>query len=358
MVLQRLLFAQFCWLLACAGFGLHLHTAWVLLALLPTSVAATAAAGASVAGPAGAALGGGLAAIAHLNDQYEEYLAWTLQHQHLHPPTVDPNSLRRPPAPMRTFSRPDFSQRRDFMNEKEFREKFGLSHEAFDYLLSLIKDQITDDEGGRGGNRNSEGPLPPELKLAATLRWLRGASYHDLIYADGFGMSRATFYRTWRVVCVAIVKQPALAMKLMPAIAAWEEGDPSRLARLAAGFGRFTDGCFSHCVGAIDGVQVRAARPASSTAAAASRPRANSASPRNRPACRSRSSGRASARTPTPTRTTRAAASTRSTCRRSPTTRAASRGRLCAPPARCTTRRPSTCRRSPAASPGASDAGT
>ena len=132
---------------------------------------------------------------------------------------------------MRTFSRPDFSRRRDFMNEKEFREKFGLSHEAFDYLLGLIKDQISDSVGGRGGNRNSEGPLPPELKLAATLRWLRGASYHDLIFEEGFGMSRATFYRTWRQVCVAILKQPALAMKLMPAIAAWESGDPSKLAR-------------------------------------------------------------------------------------------------------------------------------
>lgn len=160
---------------------------------------------------------------------------------------------------MRRFDRKvNFAEMRDFLSDNEFRLKYGLNPAAFDHVLDLIKADITDVPGGHGGIRNSA-IVPPEVKLAVTLRWLRGAAYHDLYYE--WGMSRSTFYRTWLRVCRAIMKQPSLALKLPQAIAAWKQGDSSMLSTLAAGFGRFTDGIFNFCVGAIDGVQIKINRP-------------------------------------------------------------------------------------------------
>ena len=248
----RLLCAQCCWLFASVVCGAQLHPAWVLWSILPSSITAGAVTGACAAGPAGCAIGGGLASIVRLHSLF--YQSWQQQHEahHWHPQF---SSGRRPTRPKRKFeAQLDWAAMRDFLSEKEFRLMFGLSSQAFDYVLSLIKDEIKDTPTpGRGGIHASDVVLP-EIKLAVTLRWLRGAQYHDLYYA--YGMSRATFYRTWRRVCVAILKQPAMGLSLMPAIEAWRQGNLRPLSELATGFGRFTNGIFQFCVGAIDGVQV------------------------------------------------------------------------------------------------------
>ena len=268
---SRLVCAQCCWLFASSVCGAQLHPAWVLWALLPSSISAVAVTGAWAAGPAGCAIGGGLAGILHLTSLFER-----MQHDHeahhRHSASARPMHYQSPPTPLRRFERVvDFAQMREFLNAREFRLRFGLSCEAFDYVLGLIKDDITDTPGGWGGIRNSE-ILPPEVKLAVTLQWLRGAQYHQLFYE--WGMSRATFYRTWRRVCLAILKQPALVLKLMPAIEAWRQGDFRPLAELATGFGRFTNGVFQFCIGAVDGVQVARAPPAAAAACRSSEPRA------------------------------------------------------------------------------------
>ena len=241
--------------------GTQLHPALLTWVLLPRHIGACAVSGAWAAGPLGCAVGGGLAGLVQLHDLWRRSEAAGREHQ----PSELPFSsapARSPPTPMRKFERKvDFAEMRDFMSDHEFRLKYGLNSAAFDHLLGLIKDDITDTPGGHGGIRNLA-IVPPEVKLAVTLRWLRGGSYHDLYYE--WGMSRATFYRTWLRVCLAILKQPSLALKLPQAIAAWQQGDSSMLSKLAAGFGRFTDGIFKFCVGALDGVQIKINRPRSS----------------------------------------------------------------------------------------------
>ena len=262
---DRLVCALLFWLFASHVCVAQLHPAWLLWALLPRHVGACAVSGAWAAGPLGCAVGGGLAGVVHLHDlwrRFEEGLRSDHHPAQVQPPFSAPVRARAPPTPMRKFERQvNFAKMRDFMSDNEFRLKYGLNPAAFDHLLGLIKDEITDVPGGHGGIRNSA-IIPPEVKLAVTLRWLRGASYHDLYYE--WGMSRATFYRTWLRVCRAIMKQPSLALKLPQAIAAWKQGDSSMLSKLAAGFGRFTDGIFKFCVGALDGVQIKINRPRSS----------------------------------------------------------------------------------------------
>jgi hypothetical protein len=255
---HRLVCALLFLLFARHACGAQLHPAWLLWALLPGQISAGAVSGALAAGPLGCAVGGGLAGLVHLHDIWRRFEEPRLREHH---PTQSPFAahVRTPPTPMRRFDRKvNFAEMRDFLSDNEFRLKYGLNPAAFDHVLDLIKADITDVPGGHGGIRNSA-IVPPEVKLAVTLRWLRGAAYHDLYYE--WGMSRSTFYRTWLRVCRAIMKQPSLALKLPQAIAAWKQGDSSMLSTLAAGFGRFTDGIFNFCVGAIDGVQIKINRP-------------------------------------------------------------------------------------------------
>ena len=74
--------------------------------------------------------------------------------------------------------------------------------------------------------------MSAEIKLAITLRWLRGGQFHDFILA--YGLSASTFYRlAWRV-CRAICATNVLPMA--DAVAAARRGDESYFRRWAAGF--------------------------------------------------------------------------------------------------------------------------
>ena len=95
----------------------------------------------------------------------------------------------------------------DFLTPIEFRRRYGLSVPAFEYVLGLIRDDITDAADGHGGARNSA-PMPPEMKLAATLRWLRGGSPHDI--EDALGPSFGAFYEYKDQVIDAICAAPEL----------------------------------------------------------------------------------------------------------------------------------------------------
>ena len=55
----------------------------------------------------------------------------------------------------------------DFLSPLEFRQKFGLTHAAFDHVHGLIRLKIVYVKPRRGGARNGV-PLPTELKLQAS----------------------------------------------------------------------------------------------------------------------------------------------------------------------------------------------
>lgn len=164
---------------------------------------------------------------------------------------------RRPRAPMRRFARPvTWDVLTDRYNPREFRQAHGLSREAFDHVLSIIKPLIVDAPAGRGGYRGTA-PLPAELRFSMVLRWLRGASHHEFLVM--YGISISAFYQiVWRV-CRAICNTHSLP--LMSGIAQMRAGDDSYLRSLARGFARYSQNAISNCIGAIDGVQVWIRKP-------------------------------------------------------------------------------------------------
>ena len=142
------------------------------------------------------------------------------------------------------------------LNPLEFRRAHGLSSEAFDAVLALIRPLITDEAGGHGGARNGN-VLPPEIKLHLTLRWLRGGQFHDFL--TPYGVSRTHCYVMFWRVCKAICATHKLPMAA--AVAAARCGDTTPLQRWATGFSAFTLGIINTCFGAIDGVQVLIKKP-------------------------------------------------------------------------------------------------
>jgi len=161
---------------------------------------------------------------------------------------------RRHPGPMRRYQRANWSSTfLDWLTPFEFRRMFGLTQPAFDALLEKIYDDIVDYPSGTWGGVRNAPVVAPALKLAITLRWLRGGSHHDLRLL--FGVSRPTIYRTTVRVMRAICAHHELPLPAAATAAA--AGDDSLLKKLALGFGAKTMGVFGMCVGAIDGVQVR-----------------------------------------------------------------------------------------------------
>ena len=164
---------------------------------------------------------------------------------------------RRRRARMRKFEQLTWdSPKIKGMTDKEFRLAFGLSREAFGFVLSEIQDRITPSPRNWGGARNAP-TLEPALKLAMTLRWLRGGQVRDLTLL--FGVSRNCVYTTAWQICHAICATHTLP--LAGAVAEARAGNHRRLWSIASGFARFTRGVISFCIGAIDGVQARPPHP-------------------------------------------------------------------------------------------------
>ena len=98
----------------------------------------------------------------------------------------------------------------------EFRNLYGLQFEPFMDLLDIIREDIVNTPGGWGGVRSSA-ILPPEVKLAMTLRFLRGWLVPrlenalrrfeiDLSQACGRGQSMLVTFFTY-----GILKVPSIA---------------------------------------------------------------------------------------------------------------------------------------------------
>jgi len=80
------------------------------------------------------------------------------------------------------------------LTDEQFRRMFRLNKAAFNHVLSLITPMIRWKTSpiGRGKYHTQLKPIPPKVKLAATLRWLAGGSYLDICFA--FGISSSIFF--------------------------------------------------------------------------------------------------------------------------------------------------------------------
>ena len=94
----------------------------------------------------------------------------------------------------------DWSYRLAQLNDRQFKQRYRLDKEGFDILARDIKDDTVEYERKRGVRTMRK--IPIEVKLSATLRFLAGGSFVDII--DLHGISQTAFYAFYPCVCLAI----------------------------------------------------------------------------------------------------------------------------------------------------------
>ena len=145
----------------------------------------------------------------------------------------------------RYYRRLNWSERVAFLYDDEFTRMYRVNKAGFNKLAVLIEPHV-DLSYQKYLRRNVE-PVSLELHLALTLRFLAGACIQDLWLQ--YGVSRSYCYDIiWKTVDAINI---ALDIKT-------DFSDIDTCARIAEGFAaKSTEGLFSHCIGAIDGIQIK-----------------------------------------------------------------------------------------------------
>ena len=147
-----------------------------------------------------------------------------------------------------------WEQRVGELTDAEFRRIFWMSRESFGVILSRVRERIKKDE--RRALNGACGVVPPELRLAMMLRFLAGASYLDIGWV--YGVHRSTLYAViWETIEVI---NETLSL-------VFDASDETQMISLADGFmkrGRVGSHLYG-CVGALDGICVKIARPSRSS---------------------------------------------------------------------------------------------
>jgi hypothetical protein len=102
----------------------------------------------------------------------------------------------------RSRVRMDWEKRLASLTDAEFKRTYRMSKETFNMVLEKIRSEIeaVNPNKARG---DLHGPVPAELVLSMTLRYLAGGSYLDIYQMHGVG--RSTLFAAIPVVCKAIV---------------------------------------------------------------------------------------------------------------------------------------------------------
>jgi len=158
-------------------------------------------------------------------------------------------ALARPRASLHKRTRRPFWTTTNALKDSEFRKAFRMDRVNFRGLVEKVRGAITKDER-MGGLRN--GAIEPEIRVAIVLRILSGASDLDLMVL--WGVARPTIYQIFHETSAAIIE--AYPMADFPQ-------DQRRCAELSQGFSssRNNGNPLAGCVGALDGIAVRIAKP-------------------------------------------------------------------------------------------------
>eukprot|EP00873_Tetraselmis_striata_P033163 jgi/Tetstr1/453427/TSEL_040409.t1 len=133
-----------------------------------------------------------------------------------------------------------------------FRRRFKLTRKRFWSLLDVLRPDLELDDLGQRKARNSSGsPVPPECKLAVTLRWLAGSNFADA--EDLYGVGTTTVYSTciWPVV-------EAINNRCKTPFRPFNQED---LQRLADEMTQRSGNTLPGCIGALDGMAVHIGQP-------------------------------------------------------------------------------------------------
>ena len=134
----------------------------------------------------------------------------------------------------------------DAMNDAKFARMFGLNRATFNRLVSQLDPVLKRDE--QKAKNSSGAAIPTRIKLACTLRWLRGGIFHDITF--GFKLGDSTFYSERGVLWPTMMALDDLLEMGFPL------DDEVAKQKLADEFGRFSNGIMQGAVSAVDGLVI------------------------------------------------------------------------------------------------------
>jgi len=156
----------------------------------------------------------------------------------------------------RDRKRLDWDEHRAQLGPMWFQRIYRLDYGTFDHLCDLIRDKIAPNEARANAANARSGPVRAEIKLALALRFLAGASYCDLFWS--YGVSVTTVFKSLHMVMDAIDER--LQNITFPL------DDVNALTSIATGFKTRVNNPLWGCVGSIDGLAIRIAKPKSMNA--------------------------------------------------------------------------------------------
>jgi len=136
------------------------------------------------------------------------------------------------------------------LNEEDFTRTYRLSRNSFYRLLSLLLGGIVFESVSCVHNTGTK--VAADSRLAITLRMLAGASYLDLRLC--FNVSVSSIYRIFHDTCQAIME----ALRLPGISRSWED---LHRASIEFKLSRRFKNPLSGCVGALDGIAIKIAKP-------------------------------------------------------------------------------------------------
>ena len=130
----------------------------------------------------------------------------------------------------------------DAMNPNDFRRMFRMKRESFTKLETKLAEKLKINV--QKGINSSGSSISVKTRLAATIRWLAGGSYHDICFS--FGLDPSNFFNKRYVLWPTIVALDGI-LELGFSL------DEESLSKVAAGFEAASNGQLRGCVSAIDG---------------------------------------------------------------------------------------------------------
>ena len=142
--------------------------------------------------------------------------------------------------------------------DTEFKKRFRMTKHAFQRLLSLLMPKIHVRRPLRlCGDHQKSYWMPPEIKLAITLRYLAGGSMLDI--SDNFGYNISVAYRAKDQVVKAILGTKNVGpVSFRPEDVNWLRQKTELFQRI-----RRNNPLSAKCVGAVDGIAIEIDKPTS-----------------------------------------------------------------------------------------------
>eukprot|EP00918_Siedleckia_nematoides_P007840 GHVU01017073.1.p1 GENE.GHVU01017073.1~~GHVU01017073.1.p1 ORF type:complete len:405 (+),score=31.62 GHVU01017073.1:240-1454(+) len=139
--------------------------------------------------------------------------------------------------------------------EGQFARMYRMNRVSFEALVARLECRLRQD-ATRSRQRSWTDPVTPATKVACTIRWLAGGSYHDIRRV--YRMSKTHFYDVVYQVIDAINDDPGLEVHF--------PRTPEEREAMAAGFARESaEGVIDGCIGCVDGWLCPIAAPSSNS---------------------------------------------------------------------------------------------